>query len=196
MTAKDTKTLLIKTGMGIIARQGFNGTGIEAIIRQANVPKGSFYHYFSSKKDFGLQVLDHFAAGIDRIFTTYLQDETLTPLNRLRACMENLVVRFENNNCSIGCLVANLGQEMADQDEEFRTKLAGIFASWVRHFQGCLQAAQDVGEIPRTVDPAQAAQLFLSGFEGALMLAKVQKSPVPVRTFIGAFISRVLQCPT
>jgi TetR/AcrR family transcriptional regulator, transcriptional repressor for nem operon len=194
MATKDTKALLIKTGMGIIARQGFNATGIETILRQANVPKGSFYHYFSSKKDFGLQVLDHFAAGIDRIFNTYLLDETLTPLNRLRACVENLVVRFETNNCNIGCLVANLGQEMADQDEEFRERLAGVFATWTSHFEACLQAARDAGEIHASVVPVVAAELFLSGFEGALLLAKVKKSSMPVHTFIDAFFRSVLRC--
>jgi TetR/AcrR family transcriptional repressor of nem operon len=193
MTTKDTRAEILKAGMRIISRQGFNSTGIEAILKEANVPKGSFYHYFSSKKDFGLQVLNRFSTGIDRIFVSFLEDHSLPPLVRLRNCIESLVIRFEDNNCSIGCLVANLGQEMADQDEEFREKLAEIFRSWICHFESCLHEARDQEEIPADISPEHTAEFFLSGFEGALLVSKVLKSSEPLHTFINIFFERVLR---
>lgn len=193
MAAKDTKTEIIRAGLGMIARQGFNSTGIDAVLKRAGVPKGSFYHYFSSKQDFGLRVLDHFAEGIEGIFASFLEDSTVSPLTRLRNCVESLAVRFEANNCSIGCLAANLGQEMADQNEEFRKKLADIFAAWMRRFEKCLVEARDAGEIPEDVSPALAAESFLSGFEGALLVSKVMKSPLPLRNFISLYFGRVLR---
>ena len=192
MPSSETKKQIIRAGMGIIARQGFNSTGIEAILKQANVPKGSFYYYFSSKQDFGLQVLDHFAEGIDRIFISYLRDDRFTPLARLRNCLESLVDRFEKNNCSIGCLAANMGQELADQSEDFRLKLAGIFRSWMDHFERCLAEARDVGEIPSDSSPGAIAEYFLTGFEGALLISKVMKSPAPLRNFVTVFFDRVI----
>ena len=193
MVAKDTKTEIVKAGMSIISRQGFNSTGIEAILKKANVPKGSFYHYFSSKKEFGLNVLDRFATGIDRIFASFLEDHSLPPVARLQNCIGSLAARFEDNNCSIGCLVANLGQELADQDEEFRQKLAKIFQTWTSHFEKCLCEAQERGEIPGTVSPRHTAEFFLSGFEGALLVSKVKKSSSPLRNFITIFFEQVLR---
>ncbi|MDD2319704.1 MAG: TetR family transcriptional regulator C-terminal domain-containing protein [Geobacteraceae bacterium] len=193
MMTKDTKSEILKAGLRTIARHGFNATGIETILKQANVPKGSFYHYFSSKKDFGFKVLDRFATGIDEIFTSYLKDPSFSPLVRLRNCTESLVARFEDNNCSIGCLVANLGQEMADQDEEFRQKLAEIFSSWLDHFECCLQEALDREEIPGDISPKHTARFFLSGFEGALLVSKVLKSSAPLHDFIDIFFERVLR---
>jgi TetR/AcrR family transcriptional repressor of nem operon len=193
MAKKDTKRELIKAGMGIIARQGFNSTGIEAVLKQAKVPKGSFYHHFSSKQEFGLEVLDHFASGIDRIFTSYLEDDAVPPLTRLRNCLESLVARFEDNNCSIGCLAANLGQELADQSEEFRERLVGVFQSWITHFDKCIRDAQEAGEIPDDISPEFTSLFFLSGFEGALLLSKVMKSSFPLRNFVNVFFERVLK---
>ncbi len=193
MATKDKKTGIIKAGMGIMARHGFNSTGIEAILKQAGVPKGSFYHYFSSKQEFGLSVLDHFAVGIDRIFSSFLEDDSVPPLARLRNCLESLVARFEHNNCSIGCLAANIGQEMADQSEEFREKLVGIFRSWMTHFEKCLLEAREAGEITGDTSPEGLAEFFLSGFEGALLMSKVMKSPLPLRNFIDIFFGRVLR---
>jgi TetR/AcrR family transcriptional repressor of nem operon len=193
MVTRDTKTDIVKAGMSIISRQGFNSTGIEAILKKANVPKGSFYHYFSSKKEFGLKVLDRFATGIDRIFTSFLEDHSLSPIARLQNCVESLAVRFEDNNCSIGCLVANLGQELADQDEEFRQRLAEIFQAWTSHFKTCLCEAQERGEIPGNISPQHTAEFFLSGFEGALLVSKVLKSSAPLRNFITIFFEQVLR---
>jgi TetR/AcrR family transcriptional repressor of nem operon len=193
MATKDTRKEIIRAGMAIIARHGFNSTGIEAILKQAGVPKGSFYHYFSSKQEFGLQVLDHFASGIDRIFTSMLSDESLSPLTRFRKCVESLVLRFEDNNCSIGCLVANLGQELADQNEEFRLRLAGIFRSWMLHFERCLRDARGAGEIPDESSPALLAEVFISGFEGALLVSKVVKSSAPLRNFIDLYFEKTVR---
>ncbi len=180
--------------MSIISRQGFNASGIEAILKKAQVPKGSFYHYFSSKKEFGLDVLDHFAIRIDRIFNSFLRDESLTsPLAKLRCCVESLISHFEHNNCSVGCLVANLGQELADQDEHFREKLAEIFGSWIAYFERCLQEAQELDEVPRDLSPARTAEFFLSGFEGALLVSKVLKTSEPLRNFVDIFFERVLR---
>jgi TetR/AcrR family transcriptional regulator, transcriptional repressor for nem operon len=193
MSTKDTRSEIIRAGMGIIARHGFNSTGIEAILKQARVPKGSFYHYFSSKQEFGLQVLDHFATGIDRIFTAMLFDDSLSPLICFRKCVESLVVRFEENNCSVGCLVANLGQELADQNEEFRLRLAGVFRSWTRHFERCLRDAQGAGEIPGDSSPELLAEVFISGFEGALLVSKVMKSSAPLRNFINFYFEKTVR---
>jgi len=193
MATKDTRSEIIRAGMGIIARHGYNSTGIEAILKQAGVPKGSFYHYFSSKQEFGLQVLDHFASGIERIFSTMLSDASLSPLARLRKCVESLVVRFEDNNCGVGCLVANLGQELADQNEEFRQRLAWIFRSWMRLFEQCLREARSAGEIPAQSSPELLAEVFISGFEGALLVSKVMKSSAPLRNFIDFYFERAVR---
>jgi len=193
MTKKDTKRELIKAGMDIIARQGFNSTGIEAVLKQAQVPKGSFYHHFPSKQAFGLAIVDHFATGIDRVFTSFLTDNTLPPLTRLRNCLESLVARFEDNNCSIGCLAANLGQELADQSEEFRQRLVGVFRSWITHIEKCIREAQDAGQISDDIDSECMAEFFLSGFEGALLLSKVMKSSFPLKNFVNVFFARVLK---
>ncbi len=193
MATKDTRSDIIRAGMGIIARHGYNSTGIEAILKQAGVPKGSFYHYFSSKQEFGLQVLDHFASGIERIFSTMLSDASLSPLARLRKCVESLVVRFEDNNCGVGCLVANLGQELADQNEEFRQRLAWIFRSWMRLFEQCLREERSAGEIPAQSSSELLAEVFISGFEGALLVSKVMKSSAPLRNFIDFYFEKAVR---
>ena len=184
MEKKDTRSNIIKIGTELISRQGYNATGIEMVLKEAEVPKGSFYHYFKSKEEFGLAVMDLFADHYSQRMTALLQDTTLSPLARIRKLLEGSLQRFSNNQCSKGCLIGNLGQEMADQNERFRARLDGIFDDWRRLFAACLSEAQTAQELDSRVNADAMASFILSGWEGAILRAKVMKAPQPLQDFI------------
>jgi AcrR family transcriptional regulator len=46
-----TRSLLIEAATRLFASQGYDRTSVEAVIRQAGVSKGAFYHHFSSKAE-------------------------------------------------------------------------------------------------------------------------------------------------
>lgn len=193
MEKKDTKAEIIAKGTEMISLNGYNATGIDAVLKQVNVPKGSFYHYFGSKEDFGLAVIDRFAERYRQRLETFLDDVEVTPLNRIRNYLESGLARFAQNQCAKGCLIGNLGQELADQNERFRSRLDEIFQSWRVHFAACLREAQDIGELAPDLDVNIIAGFMLSGWEGAILRAKVMKSPQPMRDFIETLFSTVLK---
>ncbi|MFT6342108.1 MAG: TetR/AcrR family transcriptional repressor of nem operon, partial [Glaciecola sp.] len=41
----DTKALLIRSGLEHLTEYGFTASGIDAVLKRAGVPKGSFYYY-------------------------------------------------------------------------------------------------------------------------------------------------------
>lgn len=193
MEKKDTRAEIIAIGTELISLQGYNATGIDAVLRRAGVPKGSFYHYFGSKEEFGLAVIDHFAERYEKRLDTFLNDEEVTPLNRIRNYLEYGLTRFTQNRCSKGCLIGNLGQELADQNERFRSRLDEIFRSWKERFATCLREAQKAGELARDLDAVLIAGFILSGWEGAVLRAKVMKSPQPMGDFIETIFSTVMK---
>lgn len=184
MEKKDTRSDIIKIGTELISRQGYNATGIEMVLKEAGVPKGSFYHYFKSKEEFGLAVMDVFADYYSQRMTALLQDRALSPLTRIRKLLEGSLERFSRNQCSKGCLIGNLGQEMADQNERFRARLDEIFDDWQCLFAGCLREAQVAKELDSRLEAEALASFVLSGWEGAILRAKVMKSPQPLQDFI------------
>lgn len=184
MDKKNTRSDIIKIGTELISRQGYNATGIEMVLKEAGVPKGSFYHYFKSKEEFGLAVMDVFADYYSQRMTALLQDAALSPLTRIRTLLQGSLERFSRNQCSKGCLIGNLGQEMADQNERFRARLDEIFDDWRKLFAGCLAEAQTAKELDSRLDAEALASFILSGWEGAILRAKVMKSPQPLQDFI------------
>ena len=175
---------IVQAGLDLVLSRGFNATGVEAILKQANVPKGSFYNFFSSKEDFGLAIIDKFVTERTELLYSLFSDESLPPLERVKISFETLIARFEGDDCSKGCLLGNLGQEMADQFENIRQRLEQSLQNWTRGLSKLLLQAQKEKTIPADMNPEMLAENLISSFEGALLRSKVKKSPEPLRNFI------------
>ena len=152
---RDTKTELIRAGMELIGTQGYNATGIGAILKQAGVPKGSFYHYFESKEEFGLTIIETFTEKFLKRVDAYLLDDSLTPLNRLRTFLEKGLEQAESHQFTTGCLIGDLAQELAAKNERLRVRLDAVMLSWSERFAACLREAQEAGELLSSTNPRQ-----------------------------------------
>lgn len=192
MTSNDTRNHIIQTGAELIGQKGFGSTGINAVLTAAGVPKGSFYHYFASKNDFGLAVIDTFAEEYDAKLEAILKDTTRSCVERLQAYFDIGLEAMASCELTRGCLIGNLGQELAGQNEAFRKRLDTVFHSWEKRFEQCIEEAQQAGDVDASVNPADAASLLLSGWEGAILRAKVLKSPEPMERFVRVFFRQCL----
>jgi len=193
MVKGDTRLALIQTGRRIIVEKGYNHTGIQEVLQAVGVPKGSFYHFFKSKEDFGLQIIQHEAAEHDRILDCYLNDETRSPLNRLKHYFEDKRKEFEALHYREGCLLGNLGQEMADQNETFRQHLQIAYQDWRQRVADCLRQAQVAHEVSTVHDACDLAEYCVNSWEGALLCMKTTKSIKPLEVFMHLTFEVVLK---
>jgi len=195
MSKEKTKDLLLEAGKKTFLEKGYNNSGIESILQAAGVPKGSFYYYFGSKEDFGLQVLDRFAECIGERQERILGDLSVPAVDRLRNYCEAVFEVLESDHCRKGCLVGNLSQEMADQSEVFRARLEEIFENWVDRYAACLSEAQQAGELGPDLDVHELAEFWLNSWQGAILRAKTMRSGAPLRTFLAVMFGTILQAP-
>ncbi len=186
------RTHIIHTGADLIGHKGFGATGINAVLATAGVPKGSFYHHFSSKHDFGLAVIDTFAEEYDARLSRILNDTSRSCVDRLRAYFDTGFEDMTSCEYTRGCLIGNLGQELAGQNKAFRQRLDTVFSSWEKRFEDCLRDAQQAGGIRADIDPSDAASFLLSGWEGAILRSKVLKSIEPMERFVWVFFRQCL----
>ncbi len=192
MSRADTRKLLIDVGTQVIGSQGFNPTGLNTVLQTAGVPKGSFYYYFASKEDFGLAIIDETATEYAQLIAGYLQDDRFTPLTRIRNYLQSGLERIREGQCKRGCLIGTLGQELSTQNETFRARLDAVFEGWKQQFAACLEFAKTTGELPAEVDVMQLAEFLLSGWQGAILRAKMQQNILPLEAFINLLFQYVL----
>jgi TetR/AcrR family transcriptional regulator, transcriptional repressor for nem operon len=183
MARTNTREEIIRKGAELIHAQGFNATGLQQILQTAGIPKGSFYFYFKSKEDFGLEIIDYFNAIISGIFTRYLSDKTTPPLKRLEKLFDFYEAAFQKSGCSLGCPIGNLSLELADTSERLRVHLGGVIETRIKQIELCLQDAKRDKSLPASLNTADAARFIFHGFEGSILHMKVVKSIEPFRAF-------------
>ena len=178
---------LLREGIAMLTERGFNAAGLDEILNAVGVPKGSFYHYFDSKADFGLALIDAYAAYFATKLDRWFLDESLSPLARMRAFVEDARAGMARFDFRRGCLVGNLGQEIGVLPDAFRDRLAIVFADWEARTERCLAAAQAAGEISADADCASLAGFFWIGWEGAVLRAKLEHDPAALDRFADGF---------
>lgn len=182
---------LLRTGVAILTEKGFSAVGIDEILDSAEVPKGSFYHYFDSKDAFGLALIDAYAAYFARKLDRWFDAAERAPLDRLRGFIADARSGMARYGYRRGCLVGNLGQEMGALPEPFRKRLAAVFRDWEARTSRCLRAAQETGDIPEGIDCDSLAHFFWIGWEGAVLRAKLEKRPDALDVFAKGFFALI-----
>ncbi|MEV6294997.1 TetR family transcriptional regulator C-terminal domain-containing protein [Streptomyces sp. NPDC051896] len=160
--------------------RGFNATGISDITSAAGAPKGSFYNHFASKEESALEALSRYAAGLR---FDLLEAPGRPALERLRAHFEFLGADTVGSGFARGCLVGNLGAEVADHSEEIRSAVRSGFQRWAAYIRRVLTEARDAGELDAALDVEEAALFILSAWEGTLIAARADKSSAPFDAF-------------
>ena len=187
----ETRQKLIRTGLIYLTERGYGASGVDEILKTAGVPKGSFYHHFGSKAEFGAALIEayhlYFAAILDRAFG----DPTLAPLDRLRRFTVDAEAGMARHGFRRGCLIGNLGQEMAVLPEPFRARLIAVLEDWQTRTEPCLVEAAASGALRPGLQPAPLAAHFWTGWEGAVLRAKMERGPKPLRAFADSFFKLV-----
>lgn len=185
----DTRARLIRSGVETLTESSFVSAGIEGILKKVGVPKGSFYHYFKNKEEFGLAVINEYDAYFARKLDTYLLDQETKPLQRLANFVENTKKSIKKYDYKRGCLVGNLGQEVGLLPESFRQRLQAIFSSWQARVCQCLVEAQKTGDLSADANCEALAEYFWIGWEGAVTRAKLMEKVAPLELYFQGFIS-------
>ena len=188
---QDTRELILEKGMEIVLIKGFNNMGLSELLKACNIPKGSFYHFFESKEDFGFQLLERVRCQMLQELETFMSNTALSPLQRLQAAFHFKLERLETSEYRCGCLFGSLAQEMAAQHPEFRERLACVFSNWLARLTRLFDEAKTVGEVPLEFDSSELAELFVNSIEGGFIRCKVVQNSHALHVFEDYFFNKL-----
>ncbi len=184
---------LLHVGMRVVHERGFGGASVRDIVQAAGVPQGSFTNHFASKEAFGLEVIDLYFANACDLMRQTLRNDDLPPLQRLRAYIDNGSETGSADSMKNGCLFGNFTAEANDCGEAIRLRVVDAFAEVQAAVAYCLRAAVKAGEIAPSTDCDEVAAFIVASLQGARLLAKAQRSPLPVERFKEVLFASVLK---
>ena len=172
-TSIDSRVSLIDQGLKALVTHGYDGVGLGAILAAADVPKGSFYHFFKSKEDFAVAVLEAYERHYVELRESILGDSSQSPMQRLRDYFDELERIHLSETPLGGCLFGVLAQTVSLRSPEFRARLAAVFSTWDAQLQRLLAEAQAADELDPRLDTRDVAAFLIEAYEGALIRMKV-----------------------
>ena len=186
-TRQDTRQHILETGRRLIAGKGFTSVGLNEILLAASVPKGSFYHYFDSKEQYGRTLLEDYFDGyltrIDEVFGTGAQSAR----ERLMSYWRHWVETQCDDCLDSKCLVVKLSAEVADLSEAMRRTLHDGTDGVIARIGDCIEKGVAEGSLP-PLEGRATAQMLYQLWLGASLLGKIQRSRDPLEQALAVTI--------
>jgi len=165
MSSKDK---LLKVAFEEIYQNGYHATSVDKILKKASMNKGSMYHFFKSKKELILAVIDvHIDEYIQGKYGVILDSNE----NMIEAIMAVLTNKPSYNFC-YGCRLNNLVIELANQDKDFQKALEISYFKFESIFHEALNRAVANKEIKEDIDTKALGMFIVASIQGALTTAK------------------------
>lgn len=175
----DTRQHILDTGSRIIAGKGFSCVGLNEILQAAEVPKGSFYHYFKSKELFGQAMLEGFFEEYLGRIDALLATPGMSARERL-LCYWQQWVETQCEGCDDQkCLVVKLSAEVADLSEAMCLTLRDGTGRVIDRLADCVAAGVADESLP-ALNPDDTARTLYQLWLGASLLAKLHRDASPL----------------
>lgn len=167
VTKRTARDKLLEAALAEMLSRGYSATTVDEICDRAGVSKGSFYHFFSSKEDLGLAVLDAYheknlevlssapaTGGKSRGGALWLVDHLIASAGTMWGG---------------GCLLGSFALELAETNTTIAKAVSKRFHAVARKLAiGFEPLAKARGQ----EDAAELAEQFMVVVEGALVLAR------------------------
>lgn len=172
---KDTRQHIIDTGYQLIVSKGFSNVGLSQLLKHAEVPKGSFYHYFKSKEQFGeVLIADYFSAYMVRLDELFEREEGQA-YDRLISYWQRWIDISDGKCGAQKCLVVKLSAEVSDLSDPMRVELLSGAHRIIQRIANCIENGNKDGSM-KVENADQTAALLYNLWIGSSLISKLSLS--------------------
>jgi AcrR family transcriptional regulator len=171
-TAKpSTRERIVEASAELLARQGYNATGVKQIVTAAQAPFGSLYHFFpGGKEQLGAETVRTSGAIYGQLIEAVF-DPAPDPVTGVRLFFAGAAAHLEETDYADACPIATVALEVSSVSEQMRLACAEVFEGWI------VAGAQRMERAG--IPPERSRELMtvmLAALEGAFVLARASRS--------------------
>ena len=183
-TEHDTREHLLATGEQLCMHRGFTGMGLSELLKTAEVPKGSFYHYFRSKEAFGVAMLERHYVGYHRRLAHHFAHGNGNYRDRLIAYFQETLNQFSQKGIISGCLTVKLSAEVCDLSEDMRSAMDRGASRVIALLAEALENGRRSRCLAFEGDALTQGQVLYALWLGANLQAKISRSALPLESAV------------
>jgi len=175
--ASPTRQRLLDAALYLFWLQGYAATGIAQILERAGANAGSFYHFFKTKEELLLAVLEFYIRSLDPVVVQPVFSQTEDPIERVFGILDFYRRNLLATGCSYGCPIGRLALEIPEEQFKVHKRLADNFDGWTAAVEKCLIDASE--RLPKGTNPKTLSQFVLTVMEGGVMQARAHRAIGP-----------------
>ncbi|MGR8007956.1 TetR/AcrR family transcriptional regulator [Streptomyces hypolithicus] len=176
MDQTSTQGRIVITASRLLQRQGYTGTGIKQIAREAQATLGSIYHFFPGGKEaVAVAALQHGDQEFADLLRSALDSEQ-NPGAAVEACTRQLAEALRESGWVDGCPITATALETLGTDSEIQRVCETALRGWEQLVRDKLLRSGLSAE-----DARDLATTIISTLEGAEVTAQVTRSEEPLR---------------
>ena len=174
MAESTTRDRIVEAARELFYLNGYTATGIAQILKASGARSGSLYHFFPSKEDVLVAVLEKYKEMLGPHVLDPCYARTHDPIERIFTLLHGYRQWLERTEFRLGCPIGNLALEVGNSHPRARELIAENFEAWANAVRALIHEAS--GRLPADVDPEGLAKHVLATMEGAVMLARSYRS--------------------
>lgn len=174
--ARGSKDRIEAASADLLARHGYSGMGLKALSQAAGLPYGSIYHHFpGGKEQIAASAIGRLGGLVGRLLTSLFAS---MPADRaVVAVFDHMAGRLEASDWADGCPIGTPAQDGAGSSPQVRAACDVALGHMVVAIADAL-GREGVAD-PQARDLATSV---VAAYEGAAILARVQRSAAPLRS--------------
>jgi len=172
-----TRQRLVEAGLYLFWLQGYAATGVAEILAHAKANAGSFYHFFKTKEQLLLAVLEFYIQSLNPVVVEPVFSKIEDPIERVFGILEFYRRNLMATRCSYGCPIGRLALEIPEEQFKVHKRLADNFDGWTAAVEKCLADAGD--RLPAGTNLKTLSQFVLTVMEGGVMQARAHREVGP-----------------
>lgn len=169
-----TRERILFAALKLFSEKGYLSTSVADILKEAGANSGSLYHFFPTKQDVLLAVLELYRDGIYPMLLAPAWEGVDDPIERVFALLGAYREMLRSTDCLYGCPIGSIALELHEPDPPVRELLSVNFDGWVRHVKTCLDQARE--RLPAGTDTRALAVFVLTTMEGGVMQSRTHRN--------------------
>lgn len=189
-----TKERLLEVGLSFFEKKGFNATGLQEIANTAEISKGSFYTYFSSKEDFGVCVIRYYTDNSLHHWKHLLEEATEAEdaYQALSTTFLQVTEAYKEADSKKGCLLGNLSAEISEASDLCRIELQASTKRYLDILTKHIIIGQEMAKVRVDIPASILAELVWDCWQGSLLRMQIEKSVEPVTNHLLLMFDNIL----
>ncbi|MGL1887435.1 MAG: TetR/AcrR family transcriptional regulator [Reichenbachiella sp.] len=167
---------VLKKGVSLFSKKGYNKTGTDDILKEAGFPRSSFYHHFGSKEGFALKTITYYGQNtLAYMEEVYANTEDPSPLSKLKTFFFNIIDFSEARDFEVCCVIHQFSVEEAGASGPLQEESMNQYETWVELTAQYISKAQSGDELTTKYSAEEIAHYLFGQLYGLFTFTRLTR---------------------